>query len=72
VRKALDDMDETKRMTFMLVDVEGMSVTEVARCHEVNLNTAYARLRAARKLIQRAIERHRAKEAGEGGRIQRR
>ncbi len=64
VREALDAMDVGKRMTFLLVDVEGMSVPEVAECQGVNLNTAYARLRAARKLVHKAIARHRAKEEG--------
>jgi RNA polymerase sigma-70 factor (ECF subfamily) len=64
VRDALDAMDVGKRMAFLLVDVEGMSVPEVASCQGVNLNTAYARLRAARRLVQKAIARHRAKEDG--------
>ena len=65
VRDALDAMDEDKRMAFLLVDVEGMSVPEVAECHEINVNTAYARLRAARQQIKKAIARHRAREEGD-------
>lgn len=65
VREALDTMDEGKRMAFLLVDVEGMSVTDVADCHQINLNTAHARLRAARQQIKKAIARHRAKEEGD-------
>ncbi|MCH9681926.1 MAG: sigma-70 family RNA polymerase sigma factor [Deltaproteobacteria bacterium] len=64
VRDALDAMDDDKRMIFLLADVEGMSIPEVARCHGVNLNTAYARLRAARVLVERAVQRHRAREEG--------
>ncbi|MEM6992516.1 MAG: sigma-70 family RNA polymerase sigma factor [Myxococcota bacterium] len=64
VRDALDAMDQGKRMTFLLADVEGMSIPEVAECQGVNLNTAYARLRAARQRIQKAIDRHRAREEG--------
>ena len=64
VRDALDAMDEDKRMTFLLADVEGMSIPEVAECQGVNLNTAYARLRAARQRIQKAIDCHRAREEG--------
>lgn len=62
VRAALDAMSEDKRMTFVLSDVEGMSIPDVAQCHGVNVNTAYSRLRAARQLLQKAIDRHRAKE----------
>ncbi len=62
VRDALDAMSEDKRMTFLLADVEGMSIPEVAECQRVNLNTAYARLRAARQGVQKAIDRHRARE----------
>lgn len=64
VRRALDAMDEDKRMTFVLADVEGMSIPEVARCQGVNLNTAYARLRAARAHVHKAVQRHRAREEG--------
>ena len=62
LRDALDAMDEDKRMTFVLVDVEGMSVPEAAQCLGSNLNTIYSRLRAARQLLQRAIARHRARD----------
>lgn len=65
VQHALDAMDEERRMTFMLVDVEGMSVPAAADCLEVNLNTAYGRLRAARMLIDKAIARYRAGEERE-------
>lgn len=64
VRSALDAMDEDKRMTFLLADVEGMTMPEVAQCMDTNLNTAYARLRAARMLLERAVARHRAREEG--------
>ena len=63
LRTALDAMDEDKRMAFVLADLEEMSVPEVARCLDINLNTAYSRLRAARRLIRRAIARHRAKDS---------
>lgn len=64
VRDALEAMDEGKRMTFLLAEVEGMTIPEVARCEGINLNTAYARLRAARKLVQDAVRRHQAREEG--------
>jgi RNA polymerase sigma-70 factor, ECF subfamily len=71
IRAALDAMDEDKRMTFLLADVEGMSIPEVAECQGVNLNTAYARLRAARQRVTKAVERHRAREEGADARARR-
>lgn len=62
VREALDAMDAGKRLVFVLADVEGMTIPEVAECLQLNLNTAYARQRAARKLVAAAIARHKAKE----------
>jgi RNA polymerase sigma-70 factor (ECF subfamily) len=62
VRDALDAMDEDKRMMFLLTAVEGMSVPEAAAMVDVNVNTAYARARAARELVAKAIARHRAKD----------
>lgn len=62
VRRVLDAMDEDKRMAFVLADIEGMPMPEVAQCLEINLNTAYSRVRAARQLLQRAIARHRARD----------
>jgi RNA polymerase sigma-70 factor, ECF subfamily len=64
VRGALDAMDEDKRVTFLLADVEGMTMPQIADAMDVNLNTAYARLRAARMLIERAVARHLAREEG--------
>lgn len=62
VREALDAMGEDKRMTFVLADVEGLTIPEVAECLGVNVNTAYARQRAARQLLRAAIDRHLARE----------
>jgi RNA polymerase sigma-70 factor (ECF subfamily) len=65
VRAALDAMDEDKRMTFVLADIEGMTMPEIAECLGVNINTAYARLRAARQKLSQAVARHRAAEEGD-------
>lgn len=62
VRDALDAMDADKRMMFMLTQVEGMSIPEAAAVVDVNVNTAYARARVARELVQKAIARHRARD----------
>jgi RNA polymerase sigma-70 factor (ECF subfamily) len=48
VHQLLDGLDDEKREVFVLAELEGMSMPEVARATELNLNTAYSRLRAAR------------------------
>jgi RNA polymerase sigma-70 factor (ECF subfamily) len=62
LRAALDALDEDKRMAFVLADIEDMPMPEVAQCLEINLNTAYSRVRLARIFLQRAIARHRARD----------
>jgi RNA polymerase sigma-70 factor, ECF subfamily len=61
---ALCAMDEDKRTMFMMTELEGMSVPEAAAVVGVNVNTAYTRVRSARALVQRAIDRHVAREEG--------
>ena len=55
VMSILDTMDEDKRMVFALVELEQLSVPEVARMLELNLNTAYSRLRLARHAFELAV-----------------
>jgi RNA polymerase sigma-70 factor (ECF subfamily) len=62
VRRALDRLDEDKRMAFLLVDVEGMSVPEFAAIEGINVNTAYSRVRVARGSVQKAIAEHRVEQ----------
>jgi RNA polymerase sigma-70 factor (ECF subfamily) len=52
VTAILDTMDETKRLVFMLVELEQLSVPEVAQMLEINLNTTYSRLRLARAAFE--------------------
>jgi RNA polymerase sigma-70 factor, ECF subfamily len=59
----LDALDDDKREVFVLAELEQMSVPEIAEAIEINVNTAYARLRAARKEFEDAVQRHRAKDA---------
>jgi RNA polymerase sigma-70 factor (ECF subfamily) len=60
--KLLDSLDDEKREVFVLAELEQMSVPEIAQAIEINVNTAYARLRAARKDFEEAVQRHRAKD----------
>lgn len=65
LQAALDELDEGKRMTFVLSDIEGMTIPQVATAMDVNLNTSYARLRAARQKLGEAVARHRQAEEGD-------
>lgn len=55
VFQILQTLDEDKRVVFALVELEGMSVPEVARMLDLNLNTAYSRLRLARHAFEVAV-----------------
>lgn len=56
VMAILETMDEDKRVVFALVELEQLSVPEVARMLELNLNTAYSRLRLARVAFEAAVK----------------
>ena len=60
----LNSLDEEKRVMLILADLEGIPVTEIAVLHDLNLNTAYARLRAARKEFSEVVHRYHARTAG--------
>ena len=60
--RLLDALDDDKRAILVLVDVEQMAVPQAAEALQLNLNTAYWRLRAARKQFERALSRVRAAE----------
>lgn len=53
----LDRMDEDKRLVFALVELEQMSVADVARMLDINPNTAHSRLRLAREEFAAAVRR---------------
>ena len=59
----LDQLDDDKRAAFVLSELEDMPVTEVAKAVGANVNTVYARLRAARQEFAAAAQRHRARDA---------
>jgi len=52
----LDTLDEDKRIVFALVELEQLTVPEVARVLDLNLNTAYSRLRLARQAFESAVK----------------
>lgn len=57
----LDELDEPRREVFALVELEELSVPEVAEMLEIPLNTAYSRLRAARQAFEAALARYEAR-----------
>lgn len=56
VMAILERMDEDKRIVFALVELEQLSVPEVARMLDLNLNTTYSRLRLARVAFEAAVK----------------
>ena len=52
--RLLDRLDERSRALIVLIDLHGLPVAEVARTLGWNENTAYARLRRARKALTAA------------------
>ena len=60
----LAQLDDDKRAVFVLADLEQLSAPEIAEATGLKLNTVYSRLRLARAEMERALERHRARERG--------
>jgi len=57
----LAEIDEDKREVLVLTQLEEMTVPEIAELLGANVNTIYARLRAARRDFDAAYARHRAR-----------
>lgn len=53
----LDDLDDEKRAIYVLAELEGFTVVEIAEGLEANVNTIYSRLRAARTQMRKAADR---------------
>lgn len=60
----LAELDDDRRAVFVLADLEQMSAPEIAEATGIKLNTVYSRLRLARAEMERALQRHRARERG--------
>jgi len=68
VHAFVETLDEDKRTVFLLCEIEGLAVADVARLLDANSNTIYARLRAVRAQFDRWASRLRARERrAEGG-----
>ena len=62
----LAGLSEPKREVFILVELEEMSVPEVAEALEIPLNTAYSRLRHARLEFEAALSHARSQSSRRG------
>jgi RNA polymerase sigma-70 factor (ECF subfamily) len=60
--RVLDEMDDERREIFVMADLEQVPIPEVAAALGINVNTAHARLRAARLTFEGALARHRARD----------
>jgi len=52
----LEDLDEAKREAFVLYELEGLTMKEVAEAVGCKLQTAYARHRAARDHVREGVQ----------------
>lgn len=57
LHRVLDQLDQERRALLVMVDLEQMSVAEAADALEVNINSAYSRLRAARRAFEQQLAR---------------
>jgi RNA polymerase sigma-70 factor, ECF subfamily len=58
----LDELDDERREVFVMSELEQIAMPEIALTLGVNVNTAHARLRAARQSFESALARHRARD----------
>jgi RNA polymerase sigma-70 factor, ECF subfamily len=64
VHRLLDELDDDKAAVFALAELEGMRVPEIAEALGSNVNTTYARLRAARRDFERGLRRLQGQHRG--------
>jgi len=60
----LEQLDDAKREAFVLSELENLTAPEIAEILGVNINTIYARVRAARKQLEAALARLGREEEG--------
>ena len=66
LHELLTELDEKKRTVFVLAELEQLSAPEISEMVGANVNTIYARLRAAKKQFSAGLARRRAREGGGG------
>ena len=55
--RALDQLDDDKRAVFVLFEIEGLAMNDVAEAVGCPLQTAYSRLHAAREKVSQSMTR---------------
>ena len=66
VARALEALDLDRRAVFVMHELDGQAVPEIARTLAIPLNTAYSRLRLARRDFVDAVKRTRSAGASHG------
>lgn len=61
VLRALSSVDESRRAVFVMHELDGIAMPDIAQALEIPLNTGYSRLRLARGEFTAAVQRLRAK-----------
>jgi RNA polymerase sigma-70 factor, ECF subfamily len=64
IQTLLDGLDEDRRVVFVLTELEEFTAAEIAETLGIGINTVYSRLRLARRDVNHALLRHRAREIG--------
>ncbi len=62
--RLLSQLDDAKRVVFVLAEIEQMTLAEIAEIVAANVNTVASRLRAARRDFEKALSRFHARELG--------
>jgi RNA polymerase sigma-70 factor (ECF subfamily) len=62
LHRVLDELDDDKRTVLVLAELEQMTAPDIAEALGENVNTIYARLRAARRDFEQAACRERARD----------
>lgn len=60
--RLLLELDDAKRVVFVLAEIEQMTLAEIAEVLDANVNTVSTRLRAARRDFERALSRFQTRE----------
>jgi RNA polymerase sigma-70 factor, ECF subfamily len=58
LHRVLAELDDEKRTMLIMVELEQTTVAEAAEVLDINLNTAYSRLRAARRALSSRLASH--------------
>lgn len=64
VTQAIGSVDDSRVAVFLMHDVDGLPMPDIAAALEIPLNTGYSRLRLAREEFAAAVKRLRARRGG--------